>query len=317
MQNSKVRILFLLGVFLILSLLFGTIVFAANENVKIVKESDSKYLFYVKGNLNSTFEFAFTDTLTEPAETEYKEAGKDAAENGNYIAYLDEYSTANKYLWVKNSEGYVLEGVEIDLTQAMDKEDLELLESFTKIIKVDTTQTNVEEKEVDGNKVTVTTGKLVFLNEGNHLYQMFKVSESEDYAKLMDLAERISKFNDDTDTYTKLEVYYEFANLAVDLLNNLDENAWIKVEGNEILQPEDAKNGDKYVVWLIEGDEASGELDVQFLTSKYEEETVKEKITTKLPVTYDDNRLLIVLAVLVIATIVVSVRISSLKKEDK
>lgn len=317
MQNSKVKVIFLLGVFLIATLLFGATAYAANENLQIVKESDSRYLIYVKGNLDNTFEFAFADTVDEPAETEFKDAGKDAAENGNYIAYLDEYSTASKYLWVKNNDGYVVEGTEVDLDNAMDKEDLELLESFTKIIDVDTTKTNVEEKEIDGNKVTVTTGKLVFLNDGKHLYQMFKVADSEEYAKFMDLAERIAKFNDDTNMYTKLEVYNEFGTLAVELLNNLDENAWIEVEGKEILQPEDAKNGDKYVVWLIEGDEQSGELDVQFLTSKYEEEKVTEKITTKLPVTYDDNRLLIVLAVLVIATIVVSVRISSLKKEEK
>lgn len=313
MQNSKTKILFLLGIFLIVTLVFGITAYAANENIQIIKESDSKYLIYVKGNLDSTFEFAFADTTTEPAETEYKEAGKDSAENGNYIAYLDEYSTANKYLWVKNSEGYVLEAVEVDLSKAMDNEDLELIESFTKIIDVDTTKTHVEEKDVNGNKVTVTTGKLVFLNDGTHLYQMIKVADSEDYAKFMDLAERISKFNSDTDMYTKLDTYYEFATLAVDLLTELDANNWLEAEGNEILQPEDARNGDKYVVWLIE----DNELDVQFLTSKYEEEKITEKITTKLPVTYDDNRLLIVLAVLVIATIVVSVRINSLKKEDK
>lgn len=313
MQNSKTKILFLLGIFLIVTLVFGITAYAANENIQIIKESDSKYLIYVKGNLDSTFEFAFADTTTEPAETEYKEAGKDSAENGNYIAYLDEYSTANKYLWVKNSEGYVLEAVEVDLSKAMDNEDLELIESFTKIIDVDTTKTHVEEKEVNGNKVTVTTGKLVFLNDGTHLYQMIKVADSEDYAKFMDLAERISKFNNDTDMYTKLDTYYEFAILAVDLLNELDADNWVEAEGNEILQPEDARNGDKYVVWLIE----DNELDVQFLTSKYEEEKITEKITTKLPVTYDDNRLLIVLAVLIIATVVVSVRINSLKKEDK
>ena len=186
----------------------------------------------------------------------------------------------------------------------------------TNIIDVDTTKTNVEEKEVDGNKVTVTTGKIVFKNEGDHLHQIFKVADSEDYAEFMDLAERIAKFNDDTDMYTRLEVYSEFRDLAVGLMLELDEDAWLEVEGNEILQPEDAKNGDKYVVWLIEVTDESEELDVQFMTSKYEEEKVKEKITTKLPVTYDDNRLLIVLGVLVIATIVVSVRISSLKKED-
>ena len=247
MQNSKTKILFLLGIFLIVTLVFGITAYAANENIQIIKESDSKYLIYVKGNLDSTFEFAFADTTTEPAETEFKEAGKDSAENGNYIAYLDEYSTANKYLWVKNSEGYVLEAVEVDLSKAMDNEDLELIESFTKIIDVDTTKTHVEEKEVNGNKVTVTTGKLVFLNDGTHLYQMIKVADSEDYAKFMDLAERISKFNSDTDMYTRLDTYYEFATLAVDLLTELDANNWLEAEGNEILQPEDARNGDKYV----------------------------------------------------------------------
>lgn len=218
--------------------------FASNSSaVFCSKESDSKYLIYVKGNLDNTFEFAFADTETEPAETEFKDAGKDTAENGNYIAYLDEYSTASKYLWVKNSDGYVVEGTEVNLDNAMDKEDLELLENLTKIIKVDTTKTNVEEKEIDGNKVTVTTGKLVFLNEGTHLYQIFKVADSEEYAKFMDLAERISKFNDDTDMYTKLEVYYEFGTLGIELLTDVDKDAWIEVEGNEILQPEDAKNG--------------------------------------------------------------------------
>ena len=75
------------------------------------------------------------------------------------------------------------------------------------------------------------------------MYQIFKVADSEEYAKFMDLAERISKFNDDTDMYTKLEVYYEFGTLGIELLTDVDKDAWIEVEGNEILQPEDAKNG--------------------------------------------------------------------------
>lgn len=310
MQNTRVKGIFLLGIFLMVSLLLTTTVYGSNENVQILKESDQEYLIYVKDNLDKTFEFALSNDTTEPSE--YKDAGKDAAEGGNYIAYIDEYSTGNKYLWVKNNEGYILEGVELDLTNVIDNEDLELLQSLTKIINVDTTKTKVEDKEVNGNKVKVTTGKLVFLDEGTHKYQMFKVAESEDYAKFMDLAERVSKFSKDTNMYTQLEVYTEFANIATQLLTELEDD-WKDVEGNEILQPEDAKNGDKYVVWLIE----DNELDVQFLTSKYEEEKVTEKIETKLPVTYDDNRLLIVLIVLVIATIAVSVRINSLKKADK
>lgn len=310
MQNTRLKGIFILGIFLIVSLLFATTVYGSNENIQILKESEQKYLIYVKDNLNKTFEFALSNDETEP--TEYKDAGRDSAEGGNYIAYIDEYSTGTKYIWAKNSEGYILEGVELNLDGVLDNEDLALLQEVTKIIKVDTTKTKVEEKEVNGDKVKVTTGKLVFLNEGTHKYQMFKVADSEDYAEFMDLAERISKFNKDTDMYTQLEVYKEFASIAEGLLISLEDD-WKDVEGNEIFQPEDAKNGDKYVVWLMEDDE----LDVQFLTSKYEEEKVKEKIETKLPVTYDDNRLLVVLVILVIATVAVTVRINSLKKEDK
>ena len=314
MQNSKIKIALFFIVFLIVSFILGIKVFAVNENLQIVKESDSKYLFYVKDNLDETFEFVFSNTETEPASSEYKDAGTDAASNGNYIAYLDEYSTANKYLWVKNSEGYVLEGVEVNLDEAIRKDNLEDIATVTKRIDVDTTKTNVEDKEIDGNTVKVTTGKVVINDEGDFEYQIFKVADSEDYADLMDLAERISKFNDETDMYTQVEVYREFYDLFNGLARDLVAEDWKDVENGEIRQPEDAKNGDKYVVWILQDGDI---LDAQFMTSKYEEAKVKEKITTKLPVTYDDNRLLFVLVVLVIATVAVSLRIKSLKKDNK
>ena len=132
----------------------------------------------------------------------------------------------------------------------------------------------------------------------------------------MDLAERISKFDNETnlDMYAKLEVYNEFSTLFNNLKYNLDYDKWVDVEENEIYQPSDAKNGDKYVLWIKEGRET---IDAQFLTSKYVEEKVVEKITTKLPVTYDNNILLVVLGILVIAIIAVSIRIKSLEKESK
>ena len=313
MQNLKIRIAFLVVVFLIVSFIFGITVYAANENLQIVKESDSKYLIYVKDNLNETFEFAFSNTSTEPASSEYKDAGTDAASNGNYIAYLDQYSTANKYLWVKNSSGYIVEGVEVNLDEAIRKDNLEDIATVTKRIDVDTTKTNVEDKEIDGNTVKVTTGKVVINDEGDFEYQIFKVADSEDYAEFMDLAERISKFNNDTNMYTQVEIYREFFDLFNGLSRDLAASDWKDVKNGEIMQPEDAKNGDKYVVWILQDGDI---LVAQFMTSKYEEAKVKEKITTKLPVTYDDNRLLYVLAILIVATIVVSVRINNLKKNN-
>jgi ABC-type multidrug transport system fused ATPase/permease subunit len=51
---------------------------------------------------------------------------------------------------------------------------------------------------------------------------------------------------------------------------------------------------------------------------KESEEKIVEKITTKLPVTYDNNILLIVLVILIIAIVIVALRVKSLnKKEEK
>lgn len=309
MQNLKLKILFLVGIFSLI-LLLGLPVNAANENLQLVKQSETDYLIYINGHLDETFEFAFSDDETEP--TTFYEAATDDVEGGNYIAYTNQYTTG-KYMWAKDSEGtYFVEGVELDLTVAIPENELTAIQNVTNKIPVDTAQVQVEEKTINGNKVTVTTGKVVFENEGNYKYQIVKLPSTAEYNELMDLAERISKINSETDMYTKLGLYTEFNTLYNKVSSELTDT-WITVENQEILQPEDTENGDKYVLWINDGTVT----DAQFLTSKYVEEKVVEKITTKLPVTYDNNTLLIVLAILVFSIVVVSIRIKSLKKEDK
>ena len=309
MQKLKIKIIFLVGIFSLI-LLLGLPVNAANENLQLVKQSETDYLIYINEYLGESFEFAFSEDETEP--TTFYEAATDEAEGGNYIAYTNQYTTG-KYMWAKNSEGtYFVEGVELDLTEAIPENELSEIQNVTNKIPVDTAQVQVEEKTINGNKVTVTTGKVVFENEGEYEYQIKELDTTE-YSTLMDLAERISKINSETDMYSKLVLYREFNTLYNTLASELVEADWKKVEGQEILQPEDTENGDKYVLWINDGTVT----DAQFLTSKYVEEKVVEKITTKLPVTYDNNTLLIVLAILVVAIIIVSIRIKSLKKEDK
>lgn len=314
MRNLKLKIIFLVGIFSLI-LLLGLPVNAANENVQLVKQTETDYLIYINGNLDSSFEFAFSDDNTADKETlTYLSAATDSAEGGNYIAYINSYTTENKYMWAKDAEGtYFVEGVELDLSKAIPADELTAIQNVTKKIAVDTEQVQVEEKTIDGNKVTVTTGKVVFENEGNYEYQIVKLPNTTEYNELMDLAERISKINSTTDMYTKLGLYTEFNNLYNELSSALIEENWIDVQNQEILQPEDTENGDKYVLWIREGNT----IDAQFLTSKYVEEKVTEEITVKLPVTGDNNILLIVLGILVLAIIVVSIRIKSLKKENK
>lgn len=256
----------------------------------------------------------FQMTGAQPAETEFLEAGTDSAEGGNYIAYINSYTTSNSYLWARDAEGiFFVEGVELDLNKAIPADELTGIQNVTKKIAVDTNQVQVEEKTIDGNQVTVTTGKVVFENEGNYEYQIVKLPSTTEYNELMDLAERISKFSNETEMYTKLGVYTRFNNLYNKLSSELVSENWADVQNQEILQPEDTQNGDKYVLWINDGEN----IDAQFLTSKYDEKKVTEAIEVKLPLTYDNNTLLIVLAILVAAIVVVSIRIKSLKNENK
>ena len=122
----------------------------------------------------------------------------------------------------------------------------------------------------------------------------------------------------------------EFYNLYNSLYSNLAPTNWKKVVDNKIEQSEDAKDGEECVVW-IKATNSNGEVinDVQFLTNIIEEteqtstEKVSEEVTTttSLPVTFDNNMILItVLAVKNVAIIVLLIikkKISKKTNKDK
>lgn len=313
MQNLKMKMIFLVGIVVLISLL-GVSVYASNENIQIIKESDSEYLIYVKDNLNNVFDFAFSnDKNADKDLLTYLSAAQDLTEEANYIAYINQYTIEDDYIWIKKADNtYPVEGVELDLAKAIPVAELTSIQDITKKIAVDTAGVQKEEKIIDGSNVVITTGKIIITEDGNYKYQISKVLDNSREAKLMDLAERISKFGNSTDMYTKLTIYNEFNNLYKEMSSELVDINWKNVENKEILQPEDTVDGDKYIVWLKNENNV---LDAQFMTSTYAKEIKPVEITTKLPVTYDNNILLIVLGIVVIAIVIVSVRIKSLKKK--
>jgi len=319
MTNLKSKLIILAIIFMLGLVAMQTSIFASNENIQMLEKNTGDYIIYVKDNLNIDFKFAFSNDINANKENlNYYDAETDS--NGNKIAFVNSETislfSAPTYMWVKTEADYVLEGIEIDLSKAINENDLQIAANLTKTIKVDTTQTNTTEETVDGKKVTTTVGKVVLMDEGEYSYILIK--ESEEYAKLTELATRISKFNSETDMYTQIQVYSEFFNKFKFLApNNAAE--WIKVENNEIFQPEDSEDGEKYILWIKQDDGTTEKLDIQFLTSykEYSEEKIVETITTKLPVTYDNNILLIVLAILVAAIIFVCIRIKMLNKKEK
>lgn len=200
------------------------------------------------------------------------------------------------------------------MDKAIIEQDISYIDSLTKMINL-TITTETTEKTENDVKITTTLGKIE-LEEGKYLYQLIKPT-TEEYKNLVTYLERMSKINS-VDAYTELKTYNEFANLFEKLLNELDGEKWENpTDKNEIFQPEDAKTGDQYVLWIMDSEKQI--IDIQLLTSIREEsqEKIVERVTTKLPVTYDNNVLLIVLGILVIVAIIVAVRINSLNKKQE
>lgn len=327
MTNLKNKLMILLIVFILGIVALQVSVYAVNENIEIVKKSNEDYLIYIKDNLNTDFEFAFSNDKEGKDLNFDKKAGLDSnPENAdaNKIAYVNSLTIGlfenPTYMWAKDENGYIVEGVEINLSKAISAAALEEVSNVTKIIPVDVTKTNTTEQEIDGKKITTTIGKVVLEEtEGKYQYILVKLANSQEYDELLSLLTRISKFNDETDMYTKIEFYNKINNLYENL-KPTSQSDWLDVANNEILQPEDSQNGEQYILWLKEENKTNTKIDIQLLTCNREEteEKIVEKITTKLPVTYDNNTLLIVLAVLIIAIVIVSFRIRNLnKKEEK
>ena len=198
----------------------------------------------------------------------------------------------------------------VNLSDAITNADVMLAGSITREINANTGETT--EIEIDG--VEVTVGRIVFPFSGNYAYQMVALPNAE-YNNFWRLAERMMALNSTTDMVTRLDLYREFLSEFNRLAPAATNANWITVQGNEILQPADAEDGDRYIVWLREGTT----VDVQFMTSTVvpTEREVQEAITTRLPVTYENATLLIVLGGLVVAVIVLFIIVKRMKKREE
>lgn len=329
MKKTISKLIVLIIAFLLSIVIMQISVYATNENIEILEKANGDYLIYIKDNLNNDFEFAFSNVANADKNSlSYMDSETDGTgENASKVAYVNsvtkELFNQPTYMWARIGTNYILEGVQVDLSKAMHEYDLQYAASLTKEIEVDTTKTNTVKETIDGKEITTTVGKVVLTNineNANYSYILVKLPNSQEYNKLMDLATRVSKFNSTTNMYTRINIYNEFLNTFNNLIPS-DTDNWINVQENEILQPEDAEDGEQYILWIRESqNNQTTKLDIQFLTShkQYSEEKIIETITTKLPITYDNNTLLIVLAILILVSVVVCIRIKTLKnKEEK
>lgn len=313
---------------------------ATNEKIEIVKTTD-QYLIYDEAIMSSAFQFAFSnDNTAETSTLNFINSITDS--EGNNVAYVDsaleeqyfidadsetgEYK--DTYMWIKQGETISDEPVLVELDTAITQEIIDFVSGtivdgnrvngITTRIPVTIGQEEGEPVTEGNTTITTTVGYLqVEAEEGSmYEYQIVKLP-NEDYTRFVELAKEISNFTDNANSYENISKINEFYTLYNSLMPT-ETTEWLDVQNNRIEQPEDARNGEEYVVWIrkTSADQTDTVVDVQFMTSVREEtekrttETVKEEVTTttKLPVTFDSNMILIiVLAVIIVAIIVLLV----------
>lgn len=344
MKKSTIKFLAFGIIILMLLSIIQLPIMAATENETVVskiilKKAENAYIIYYKDICNTEFEFAFaTSKDAKVEELSFTSSAKDQVTNeGLNIAYitdsiLDTYFVDSNvaYIWVRDvNENMLVEADKINLKNVLNDEKIELVDTTTKRIKnIDTTQKHETNAIIDGVDTTVTIGKVVIEPQENatYSYELVKVSEENaDAKKLFEVAEKIQAGTENT--YESLSLTEEFYNLYMQTIPKAED--WTLVENNEILQPENTKDGDKYVVWIKEDiknntGKVDTTIDAKFLICEYEYEQGKDEIeetiieTVKLPVTFDNGTILfIALGIIVIALIIViAMKVKTNKKDE-
>lgn len=336
---SKFSIKILSAVTIILFIAIAPIVaFATNEeDVSIVstitEDGQQEYIIYINGKTEESFKYAFSNQKEGLGilDLEFKIADETKIDENTteYKAYLDaktyeNLSSGTIYMWAKDeNENLFLEGIELNLKDSINKDNIDFVESITKSIKVDTNVTTQRQETIEGVLNTITTGavKITDTADAKYYYQSVRVATSEKYNQLIQLVEKINKEYDEMDMYSKIKTSKEFYNLFTELTTNIE---WQEVEDMIVKQPEDAKDGEKFIVFLKKVDEQNEIIDAQFLTSSedympiVEKEKVVTQETTRLPITYDNILLILsVLAIVVISLVVVYNKMKKLNKNSE
>ena len=305
----------------------GLSVYATNDNLNIVKQANGDYMIYINGNETANFEFAFSNNPgADAAALTYYTNGTDGT--GDNIAYVSSAIQAAvnfaspTYMWAKTSSGYIVNGVQIDLSQAIPEADLQAAANVTKKIPVNAVPTTTTVSNANGVTITLTVGKLVLTDtSAQYEYQIIPMPNTAEYNNLFSLATTISKFPSSANVTTlqKIQTYSTFNGLYNSLQPGASNANWLPVVNNEILQPADAQNGEQYIVWIKQTKGTNVTIDAQFMTSErqYDEKYTRDLVTTLLPMTGMDYTLEIVFGILLVATITVYIVVRRLENKNK
>lgn len=336
MKKFKAKLTGAIVLFIMFMLVPMIVLAVTNENVQIIskttdEQGNKQYIVYIQELMKTNFASAVSNSENTPEQDLNFVTAQDG--EGNYVAQFDANAVTGEttYLYIKyNQENEEKTDVlQLDLSKALDKTDMEYVENTTKRIETETVKDLVEiNEEINGVQTKLTVGGLRITDTDNatYEYQLMKVNEGTSYSRLVELVDELNSENyNQKDMYSKIQLTSEFYTLY----NQLIERAtWEAVSNNEIRQPSDAVEGDQYVVLIRKtAEDGTVTTDAKLMLSQitpYEEvepareEQVAVQRTSKLPITGDSIVLFVALAMIVIALIIVFVRMKKLnKKEDK
>ena len=336
MKKFKAKLTGAIVLFIMFMLVPMIVLAVTNENVQIIskttdEQGNKQYIVYIQELMKTNFASAVSNSENTPEQDLNFVTAQDG--EGNYVAQFDANAVTGEttYLYIKyNQENEEKTDVlQLDLSKALDKTDMEYVENTTKRIETETVKDLVEiNEEINGVQTKLTVGGLRITDTDNatYEYQLMKVNEGTSYSRLVELVDELNSENyNQKNMYSKIQLTSEFYTLY----NQLIERAtWEAVSNNEIRQPSDAVEGDQYVVLIRKtAEDGTVTTDAKLMLSQitpYEEvepareEQVAVQRTSKLPITGDSIVLFVALAMIVIALIIVFVRMKKLnKKEDK
>ena len=261
--------------------------------------------------------YAFSDT-EEVAESSLNFITSKQDTDGNQIAEL-KTTSEEAYMWTKESIDAKAEVTKVDLKDSMTKESVEGIQTVTKRISVDATQTATETTEEGDIIKNVTTGILKITDTANakFYYQTTLLTkETTDYNRLMELTKQAQG---ELNNYQRIKLAQEYEELFTKLTSQAN---WTEVVDKTIKQPANANDGEQYVVLLRKVENGNTTYDAQFLTSsKQTKQEVVEKVVsttknTELPVTYDNPILFVVLAITVALLVIIGIKIAKARKNE-
>lgn len=294
-----------------------TVANAANEEIAVLKTSENEYRIYSEKYLGKSFYYAFSDT-EEVAESSLNFITSKQDTDGNQIAEL-KTTSEEAYMWTKESIDAKAEVTKVDLKDSMTKESVEGIQTVTKRISVDATQTATETTEEGDIIKNVTTGILKITDTANakFYYQTTLLTkETTDYNRLMELTKQAQG---ELNNYQRIKLAQEYEELFTKLTSQAN---WTEVVDKTIKQPANANDGEQYVVLLRKVENGNTTYDAQFLTSsKQTKQEVVEKVVsttknTELPVTYDNPILFVVLAITVALLVIIGIKIAKARKNE-